>query len=316
MPQRSLTDRFCQHAKARAGDAQTDYFDDATPGLALRVTAAGSRTWTFLSNLHGKRVRMTFGSYPATSLAGARTKADEARHELEARRDPRAAQRSANRTIDAMLDQYAELRLDRSDLRGVARIKGAFARHVRPEIGAIGVYDIRRSHVVDMLDRIEAKAGPVMADRTLAYFRKACNWFATRDDQFVPPIIKGMARTVARDRARTRTLADDEIRDLWAALDKAAVPACYPALIRFLLLTASRGAEGAGLHKHELEADAIWTIPGERYKTKLDHVVPLSAAAAGLVGERAKLTGYAFSTTEGTKPFSGFSKAQRPRPHR
>ena len=36
-------------------------------------------------------VRMTFGTYPATSLAKAHTLADEARRELEAGRDPRTA---------------------------------------------------------------------------------------------------------------------------------------------------------------------------------------------------------------------------------
>jgi hypothetical protein len=215
MPRRSLTDRFCQHAKARDGEPQTDYFDADTTGLALRVTEAGSRSWTYLFNLSGKRVRMTFGTYPATSLAGARTKADGAKADLEAGKDPRVSLRT-RRNIDAMLDQYETLRLDRSDLRGVDRIKAAFTRHVRPEIGTVGVYEIRRSHVVDMLDRIEDGSGPVMADRTLAYFRKACNWYATRDDDFVLPIITGMARTNGRDRARTRTLADDELRDLWA----------------------------------------------------------------------------------------------------
>jgi hypothetical protein len=70
-----LTDRFCQHAKAADGEPQTDYFDEKTRGLALRVTDKGSKTWTWLFTLGGKRVRMTFGTYPATSLGAARTEA-------------------------------------------------------------------------------------------------------------------------------------------------------------------------------------------------------------------------------------------------
>jgi hypothetical protein len=38
MPKRLLTDRFCAHAKAQEGEVQTDYFDEATKGLALRVS--------------------------------------------------------------------------------------------------------------------------------------------------------------------------------------------------------------------------------------------------------------------------------------
>ena len=68
-----------------------------------------------------------------------------------------------------------------------------------------------------------------MADRTLAYVRKAFNWYATRDDDFHPPIVKGMARTKPKERNGKRTLADDEIRDLWTALDTLTdAPACYP----------------------------------------------------------------------------------------
>ena len=78
-----------------------------------------------------------------------------------------------------------------------------------------------------MLDEIADKSGPVMADRTLAYIRKAFNWWATRDDDFHPPIVKGMSRTKPKERNRKRVLADDEIRDIWAALDTIKDPACF-----------------------------------------------------------------------------------------
>jgi hypothetical protein len=54
---------------------------------------------------------------------------------------------------------------------------------VRPRIGKLGIYEVRRSHIVKMLDEIEDANGPVAADRTLAYVRKAFNWYATRDDR-------------------------------------------------------------------------------------------------------------------------------------
>ena len=36
MTRRALTDRFCATARARDGEAQTDYFDASVPGLSLR----------------------------------------------------------------------------------------------------------------------------------------------------------------------------------------------------------------------------------------------------------------------------------------
>ena len=164
-----------------------------------------------------------------------------------------------------------------------------------------------------MLDRIADDYGPVMADRTLAYFRKAFNWRAARDDDFHPPIAKGMARTKPKERARARILSDDEIRDLWSALDTVTEPACYAAYVRTLLLTATRRDEAAQMSWDEIDGDT-WTIPAARYKTKTEHVVPLADLARALMGERPKdhaKRPFVFSTTHGAKPFSGYSKAKK-----
>ena len=58
---------------------------------------------------------------------------------------------------------------------------------MKPRIGKLSIYEVRRSHINKMLDEIEDANGPVMADRTLAYLRKAFNWYAARDDQFNVP---------------------------------------------------------------------------------------------------------------------------------
>src|SRR6185437_8508406 len=64
----------------------------------------------------------------------------------------------------------------------------------------------------------------------------------------------------------------------------------------------------------------LWTIPAQRYKRQpkhknLDHVIPLSAEARALIGEKPEgfkgNSWFIFSTTGGTKPFSGFSKAKK-----
>jgi integrase len=108
-----------------------------------------------------------------------------------------------------------------------------------------------------------------------------------------------MARTKPKARARKRILADDEIRDVWTALRSADVPACYPAFVKMLLLTATRRNEAANMHTAELEGE-LWTIPRTRYKTKLDHVIPLAPQAHALIGEKppmAKNSWFIFSTS-------------------
>src|SRR5262249_59347502 len=86
----ALTDRFVATCKAARGQAQTDYFDERTPGLALRVSKQGHKAWSFIFTAPGndKRARITCGTYPAMSLAAARTRAREARGLVEAGGQP------------------------------------------------------------------------------------------------------------------------------------------------------------------------------------------------------------------------------------
>ena len=167
---------------------------------------------------------------------------------------------------------------------------------------------MRRSHIIKMLDEIEEANGPVMADRTLAYLRKAFNWYATRDDQFNVPVVRGMARIKPKERARTRVLSDEEIRIIWPALGEAGT---FGALVKALLLTAQRRDEVAHMSRKEIDEHGIWTIPGERYKTKKPNHVPLSKAALALIDGMPKLDDCDLVFPSQVKtPFSGLRQEQ------
>jgi integrase len=81
-----------------------------------------------------------------------------------------------------------------------------------------------------------------------------------------------------------------------------------------LLMTVTRRNEASMLSSSELDGD-LWVIPGSRYKTKLDHVIPMIEGVRALVGGKPDgfkgNSWFVFSTTGGKKPFSGFSKAKR-----
>jgi len=149
-----------------------------------------------------------------------------------------------------------------------------FAKYVTPEWRDRSAGEIKRRDVAELLDKVEAENEPVMADRVLAAVRKLFNWIATRDDAFRSPIVKGMARTKPKERARDRVLRDDEIRALWAATETTR-PAPFGPLVRCLLLTAQRREEVARMRRREIDGEA-WVIPAERYKTGRANAVPLS----------------------------------------
>jgi integrase len=294
-----LTDRFCSHAKPQTGEVQSDYFDETVAGLALRVAPSGRKTWTlhFTAPGDGKRSRLTLGTYPATSLGSARTLALDARREVEKGRDPRSSG-AADDTLQSVCEEY----LSRAKLRSKDWYAGVLERLVYPKLGARLIGDIKRSEIVRLLDRIEDGSGPVMADRTLAIVRRIMNWHASRSDDFRSPIVKGMARVKPKSRARERTLTDDELRAVWSAAHEEP----FGHFIKFLLLTATRRGEAANACRSEFTG-SDWLIPGKRYKTGTDHLVPLSNAAEALLAMLPS-KGFIFSTDGGETPISGFSK--------
>jgi len=179
MPRRTLTDRFCSSVKARDAEVQTDYFDEKTPGLALRVSHSGLKSWTYHFTHTGKRNRLTFGNYPAISLTAARTRADEARAAVAEGTDPRALK---GETLRAICEEYQKR--EGNKLRSADWQQWALERHVYPTLGSRPIGEIKRSEIVRWLDDIEARAGAPMADRALATLRKIMNWYAIRSDDF------------------------------------------------------------------------------------------------------------------------------------
>jgi hypothetical protein len=300
MPKRALTDRFCASAKPAEGDVQTDFYDEDCPGLALRVSGR-SKTWTFFFTIGDKRVRMSLGNYPAVSLAKARTRVSEARAEIAERRDPRRVFAKPD-TLRAICENW--LAREAGGLRTGEARKATLVNHVYPALGDRPIEDIRRNEIARMLDAIQDTAGPSAADMALAAVRRVFNWYATRNDDFRSPIVRGMARTKPRERARQRILTDDELRTVWRT---ASTQGAFGKLVRFLLLTAARRTEAAAMPWAELDGSE-WLLPGLRNKTKLDLLRPLPKAALDVIGPRPDGAVFVFSTDGGATALCGYSK--------
>jgi integrase len=304
----------------RAGEILTD---DEIKGFVARRLDSGAITYGFRyrDKRTGKQRWIGLGLHGSLTADEARGLAKKRAGEVADFRDPAAelgtaraeaakAKLAETNTVDAILDTFIARHV--KSLRSRDQIERALDVYVRPRIGGKSIYDVKRRDIVELLDAIEDSKGgpqkkPVMADWVLAYVRKAFNWQAARDDDFKSPIVRGMARTKPAERARTRILADDEIRSLWAALDSAeAGPAAFRALVRTLLLTAQRRTEVSQIRAEEIDG-YLWTIPAERSKTGIANHIPLTAAALRWIIDR---EGFVFSTTGGRRPFSGYSKAK------
>jgi integrase len=250
--------------------------------------------------------RLTIGSVGKITPEQARTLAQGILGAVAHGRDPakerRKAEASAVNTLRSIAENY--FAREGHKLRTVHARQLALERLVYPTLGARQIDDIKRSDINKLLDKIEDENGARTATLALAYLRRVMNWHATRSDDFRTPIVRGMARgtTTKRD----RVLTDDELRAFWRASEHWDHP--FSHLLRFILLTATRREEAAGMRWPELDK-ATWVIPAARYKTNIDFELPLSRAALDVLGTVTRFSenGFVFTTT-GTARMGGFSK--------
>jgi integrase len=291
-PKKPLTDRAIASARAAEPGKRRMVWDAIVPGLALRVTDRGAKSFVLVTRYPGSAnpTARALGAYGAISLEAARLKAREWLGLIGNGIDPEAyAVERAAQTFRAIATEYLARKAQHHRSRDW--VEAALVRLVYPTFGPRPIDAIGRGDIVRLLDEIEDERGPVMANRTLGIINRIMNWHATRSDTFRSPIVRGMAR--AQEQARSRVLTDDELRALWRATDRGAdtplarfhassAQSVFGRLVRFILLTATRRNEAAMAKRSEI-AGAEWTIPAARYKTKHDHVVPLSRAAQACI---------------------------------
>lgn len=283
----NLTPAFIARAKAAPGAERTLFWDLAMPSFALMVTRSGHKSFVVQYRHHGRSRRMKIRH--AQNVTEARKQARALLGEVAKERDPLAERRKAAAAAGDSFKSIAESYFASSKvkaLRGTERVRADLERLVFPRLGARPIVEIGRSDITRVLDKIETENGPGMADAVLGHISKVCSWHATRRDHFRSPIVRGMRRTSAAERARKRVLDDAEIRALWRATAPPASPHDY--LVRLLLLTGVRRNELA-LAKWDEISGAEWIIPADRMKGKVEHLVTLPKMALDLLDQIPRL---------------------------
>jgi Arm DNA-binding domain len=208
----------------------------------------------------GKTAKLTLEPpWPALTLASARKAAADALHDLAEGNDPAKTPAEAKikdaaakaDTVTAVCQEY--LGREGHKLRTVDQRESVLRRLVYPAMGERPVASIKRSEIIRLLDKIEDEKGPRMADVALSVLRRIFNWHALRNDDFSSPIIRGMGRTNTKERERSHVLDDAELRAIWTA---SLADEMFGALVRFLLLSAARRSEAAGMRWDEVDVRA------------------------------------------------------------
>lgn len=287
-----LSDKFCRSAPTPAHGAKL-YRDSNTPGLALRITAAGNRSFVFCySAPDGREKRRTLGAYGTWSLGAARQEAKILRRSVDRGDDP-FEERDARRTgltIGQLWEWYEAGELTRLSERTQENVRHAFEKQILPRLGkAKRVSSVARDDVQQLVNQVTKSNGPVAANRMHSHLRKALN-LALADDLIEDnPAAKSIRRN--REEHRERYLSQTEIDRLMKALAAhRSKPAA--AAIMLLLFTGARKSEVLSMEWSHLDLDSgRWIKPASQTKQRRTHHVPLSTDVVATLRELRK-TGF------------------------
>ncbi|HVK55143.1 MAG TPA: tyrosine-type recombinase/integrase [Burkholderiales bacterium] len=308
-----FTDRWLQSPGTTPKQGRAEFVDAICPGLHLRVTTKGTRTFSVMARVRGKLVRTTLGKYPLLALHDAREAALLKMREVDQSADLHsAAAPRQSLTLRQMIDSYVDRHLKpnaRSWKNIQAALLGSMKRPSRlAHLHARQAEQISKADVVAVIDRAMEDGKPQAAVNLLRYIKMLFNWAADRDMVVANPFER--IRPPARTRERDRILSDQEIASIWRASFHLANP--YGQMYRMFFLTGQRRSEVATMRWCEI-SERTWTIPREKVKKDRAHAVPLTTTGQTTLASLPKFNpeAFVFTTTGGKSPSSNFAKVKR-----
>jgi integrase len=240
MPTVNLTDAFVKGAKGGKAGGLAEFRDTLLPGLELRVTDRGSKSWRlhYTRRSDGRRRAVALGSYPSIGLKEARRRAKQLQAEIEdeeKRADPagRVKVRREAETFEELAQTWIERHGQPNKCsRAVQDDRSMLDRHIYPEIGQMKAREMTKRDVIRLLDKVASKSDARQSgkpkarrlthrpNRVFELVRAIFRWAVGRDLLIVDPTF-GVAPPIKIEKPRERELSEAEIRVLWNALDRA-----------------------------------------------------------------------------------------------
>ena len=317
-----LQDQTIKSAKAPAS-GKTEIKDAIVPGLMLRVTPRGAKSFCLVFKVpgehpcgpsktgmprKGRQHRMTLGTYPMLSLADAREQARLLLEQVDQGIDPRPArltemrERHAN-TVDSVAKRF--IAQECAGLASQKRIEQTLALHVLPSLGHKPISEVSRKDIHKLLDDLVAEdreggPKPGAAREVLKHVHRLFDFAFDREIITSNPAHKMKRKDLKTNGEAGRALDDAELRAIWNAACDIGYP--YGPWIKLLMLTGQRRSDWMQASRTEIDFDSkALNIPSSRYKTGHAHHVPLVGPAWALVEGLPMWNegDYLFSTTGG-----------------
>jgi len=302
-----LTDQTCRTATGNLRDG-------LIPGLELRVSTAGTKSWRFTFRVRGdktlKNRSLSLGRYPTVTLSEARDLAKDAQKLAGNGKDPRHHRTEqvaqAELTVEGLVARYLETapKANSNTPRTVGFKRDLLNNHVLPRWGRYSASEIAKPDVLQALDDLAGM--PSVRRGFYAVARHVWQWALEHD--LVPANPFASVRAPKSVASRDRFLMDVELRAIWK------VEGLYADMSRLAVLTAQRRDAVATMRFTDLDLpNRRWTIPAASMKTKRSHLVPLSEPAVAILSRYQQWSKgpHVFGLrSAGRSGYSGFSRGQ------
>jgi integrase len=285
--------------KLKPGSAPLKFSDGG--GLFLYVSVAGSKLWRLAYRYAGKQKLLSFGAYPAVTLAAARKRRDQAKELLASGVDPGHRTRTeklerliaGGNTFAAIADEFLEKvgREGRADVTlGKKRWLLGMAKSA---FGARPIREITPADILAPLKKVERSGNLETAKRLRATIGQVFR-FAIATSRVDVDLTYGLRGAIAAPSVTHRaalTNADDFARLVRAVWTYEGHPETRIAL-QLLVLLYPRPGELRQAKWVEFDLDRkTWDIPPNREKKRRGHRKVLSDAAVAILKQLRDHTG-------------------------
>jgi integrase len=263
-------------------------------GLRLHVTPSGGKNWLLdYTRPGGARNTISFGSYPAISLADARLKRDEAKRSLAARRDPSDGKKAIKqqnesdaRTFEVVAREWHFKNCAVWSKRHSDTVKTRLERDVFPAFGSTPVASLKRSSVLELMKKIEIRSWET-AKRVKQYCDQILRYAVNNGWLDVNPLgdLKiGDILTKKESKHHAAIIDPLKLGEFLRAVDEYGGTFTIKCILKLVPLLFQRSSEICRMRWEEIDFDkSEW-----RYrvnKTKTDYVVPLSTQAVEILNK-------------------------------
>ena len=272
-------------------------------GLLLSIKPSGTKTWLFkyYKPISKKRTNISFGQYPAISLADARKKREEAKGLLAKDIDPKefkeqqySQQAQANRnTLENVAGDWIILKRTKVSSSYADDVWQSLVNYIFPELGARAIHTLEAKVVINTIRPIAAKGSLETVKRLCQRLNEIMIFAVNTGVAHHNPLAGIRAAFESPKKTSMPTIHSDDLPEFMYKLSRASIKYTTRCLIEWQLHTMSRPNEAAGAKWNEIDIEKkAWIIPAARMKMNREHKVPLTSYTLHLIELMKPISGH------------------------